>query len=823
MIAALLLAATSVQGNVRTVDLSRGALIQPSDSSVAPFQYWDTSDTFIDGALPEENFGGEPILSGGPFKTVLIRFGDLDRVLGTTRKIRKATLFLTIAGGDKPTLKSADRLITNWNPGPYFTINALINRNIKNRADAKKALLDKPSAPRLSATWKHAQSGDGGFNWQSPGALGPQDSEPIPGVKLSGDDKVVALEGLGPALQAMADHPNSNRGLALHFQNACEFFASRAAIGQPKLELELEPAAPNAGPDLSVTAIQLISKSATGPTDGEDVVYKAHVKNVGSGKTGAFSAVWIINGKSGSTLDVVDPIESGAETVLTSHAPYRLDRTDHRVQTVELKLTPHSADATPGNDSLTIYPSGRMIDVVVPDSVAKQSSVNLLGSHAVEDWAQSQIRIFNESFAAQSRFSFAPDGAKERISIQHILFGSNKAGDGAHSDGVATVAENPTWLGSDNHLIREFGLACGIPDFSSMSFPSGSRIHLKQGDQVVNHGGQDLYPGVLGYGDTRYEGTMAGGMSLPYGPYPSPSQSLLPLIPTGLLSATDVQVLNSQLDHREANLEMPKTTLLKAMDLSGRPLGNIQMDFFQSKGGEILDGPPSFSLTSSPSEGTVLLPTKDNSGPFGKLDTNGGNGTFLIRATSNGVVEWTWLKAWQIIDTASRGNNIAAVLEARFNLPSAPLDHSTNLAKDRIVSDSTNLLPAKLGTLASDSIGQDVELGSKTGDWVEIDLARDRTIGEITLIGAEGSFWNQFDIVVYSTGQKAEEAAIWSKELDWNWTSRNRRDPVVGSDGAVSVSYCSQATRIRFVRIINRSNNSGKLKSIRVTPVKIAQ
>ncbi len=50
MIAALVFAAMSGQGSVRTVELSRGALIQSADSTAEPFGYWDTSDTYIDGS-----------------------------------------------------------------------------------------------------------------------------------------------------------------------------------------------------------------------------------------------------------------------------------------------------------------------------------------------------------------------------------------------------------------------------------------------------------------------------------------------------------------------------------------------------------------------------------------------------------------------------------------------------------------------------------------------------------------------------------------------------------------------------------------------------
>jgi len=824
MIVALFVAAMSGQATVRTVEVSRGAWIQPADPHAKPFSYWDANDTFIDSVSPDENFGGEPVLSAGPSRTVLIRFGDLDRVLAGTRKVRKATLLLTIAGGDRPTLKSVNRVLAPWGAGPYFTINALINRNLQAKADEKKPDTGRPAAPHLSATWRRAQSGDGGTNWQLAGANGPQDSEVVPDAKGTSTDKTFAIEGLETAIQKVADQPYANFGFALKFQNECEFFASRAAIGQPKLILELERETVKSGPDLSVTRIEQISKTGNAPSDGEELSYVAHVKNVGIAKSGGFSAVWAINGKTGATFSVAEGLEPGAETTVTTHAGYRLDRNDHRTQTVGFRISPSSSDASTANDGLTVFQNAKQVDVVIPDSLVKTGGTNLLGTQSIEDWVQSQIRTFNEVYAAQSRFSFAPDGAKERISVQHILIGTEKPTDNAHADATVSVGEQPlNLLGSDDRFMKSLAIAAGCPDFSSTRIEPGEHLQLKANGQPLSRGGDDLYPGVLGYGDTRYEGSLAGAMCLPYGPFPSSSPSLIALNPTGLLSETDVQALNSKLDGSALKFEMPKTALLKVLDLTGRPLGNVQLDFFQSEGGKILDGPPAFSLTTSGSEGTALLPVRSGGTPFGKLEADGSNGVFLIRATAHGVSDWGWLKSWQLIDTASRGNVMAGIIESRFNLPSGPLDSDVNLARDRIITDSTNLLPAKIGALVSDDLKTDVELGGKVGDWVEIDLGRDRTVGRISLTGEPGAFWSQFDIMVYTTGQKPEDATVWTKELDWNWTSKNRKELVADYPTLASVGYCAPGIRIRFIRIVNRSNKPGRIRSIRVSPIKISQ
>ena len=820
MIAALLFAAMSRQGNVRTVEISHGAPIQFADSTAGTFGYWDTTDTYIDGTAPDDNFGGEPILSAGPSKTILIRFGDLNRVLGPTRHIRKATVVLTLAGGDKPTLKSVDRLLVPWGAGPYFTVNALINQATLNKEQEGQVIKSKPTAPRWSATWRRRLSGDLGAAWQQAGANGPQDSESIAGVTATGGDKEVVINGLTATFQFFADHPTANHGLGIQFTDGCEFYASRAAIGRPRLLLELDSAPKPNGPDLSVTTIEKISTSGNAPSEGEEVTYKAHIKNVGNAKASGFAATWLITGKPDTSAEVTDSLAPGAETTLTVHTPYHIDKTDHRTQTVELRITPKGPDSVPGNNALLVYQNAREIDVKLPEGLP--GGENLVGSSAIEDWVQEQVRVFNETYAAQSRFSFAPDGAKERISVQHIYTGSVLA-DGAHADGVAVVPRDESaWQGSDPAFLRSVGLAIGLPDFTSMSFPAGKKVLLKVDGKPLNRGSMDLYPGVIGYGDTRYEGVLAGPIGMVYEPFPSTSSGLLPLVPSGLLASTDVAILNAHVDHSPDSLEMPKTTLVKASDILGRPLNNQQLDFFQSKEGQIPDGPPAFSVTTSEVAGTALLPNPSGFGPFGKLNPDGGNGTFLIRATSHGVTEWGWLKAWQLIDSANRGNKAAGVMDVRFNLPSVALDPSVDLAKDRIITDSTSLLPAKLAPLVSGTPGKEVTLGGKAGDWVEIDLGRDRTIGEITLLGDPSDFWPQFDIMVYATGQKPAEASPWASELNWNWTASNRRDLIGTDPNTVSVAYRSPEIRIRFIRIVNRSSSIGKLKAIRVVPIKIS-
>ena len=257
MIAALIFAAISAQGSARTVDLSRGAPISAEPSSLV---CWDTSDdTYIDGTGPDENFGGDTILAGGPGKTILVRFGDLNRVLGPTGHIKKATSYLTLAAGDRPIIKSVGRLNSKWGAGPYFTLGAL-DQSIPSTLSEKRSRKSpsKPEPAGWSATWRHRLTGEGGASWQQAGANGPEDEEVLVDVHGTAGEKELVIDGLAATIQRFADHPEQNYGLALQFQKRLLRFSSPAVPGSREdlaFELEMEAAPPGPGPDLSVTTI----------------------------------------------------------------------------------------------------------------------------------------------------------------------------------------------------------------------------------------------------------------------------------------------------------------------------------------------------------------------------------------------------------------------------------------------------------------------------------------------------------------------------------------------------------------------------------------
>jgi hypothetical protein len=776
-----------------------------------PARYEAVYDTYIEASTGDANHGGEPSLLGGPARTILIKFGDLARVVPITKRVRRAELVFTMTGGEAPELRSIGRVRSPWGEGPYQTLGALLRRNNTPESDGKT-----PTAPRGSATWRQRRAGEGGATWRDSGVIGGAETERVADAKAEIRTNDVAVTGLAAAVQAMVDRPLENHGFALSFSRAAEFASSQSPFGRPRLVLELEDAPAPTGSDLSVTLIERASPSGKPPVEGDEVTYTAHVKNVGDAPSEGFAAVWIVGEREGATVDMPKPLAPGAEATLTIRRPYKPEKTDHRFQPLQLRITPKGRDASPRNDALEVQEGAKWVELALSRTTvtALTGTRNALGSTAVEDWVQSQVATMNEVYLDRSRFSFAPDGARERVAIGKIDVIDGGAMTPKTDGTLQMLFAGGSPAGeADRPFLRSLGLALGLPPLA------GSDITVQEND-LVPRASVDPYAGLMGYGDTRFEGAVPGLTIIPYEPVSNPIFDLNPLEPTGLLTATDVATLNGRLDGTiaaDALPPLPKSIIARAQDLAGRPLTNVELSFFQSSNGRIATGTPAFTVVTG-STGSVLLPGRDELSPFGKLDANGGNHTFLVRAARNGVTEWAWLKAWQVIDTATRGTSAAAIVDLRFNLPGAALEAGSNLAKERIVTDAAQSLPARLAPITDEDPKTEAALSAKVGDWVEIDLGRDRTIGEVSLLVRPGQFWNRFDIQAYATGQKPEDATPWAREVDFGWTADNRRDPVAGANGVVAVSYRGQPRRFRYLRLVNRSGGEGRLADVRVVP-----
>lgn len=826
-------------------------------------RYWEVEDTTLDSTQADLNMGWQPELDGGEGKTILIQFKGLDRVLGPNKHITKASLVFSIDSGDRVALTSIGEVQKPWNQGPVRTL--------------LEAAGTQDTAALWSATWRHRRAGVEGIGaptWDHAGALGPTDTKTISGATCSQpDNDHIEIDGLAEAVQHEYEQPATNHGFMLRFSAPIGLVSSEFYRDQPHLVLQYEDAAPVSGPDLDVTYIERKPEYAryiadggftTLPQDGvpvpvldhpqdavakkwpienEDLIYIAHVRNAGNAPVQGFTARWYENENADPPINVDQTLQPGEETTLLLHRPYKSIQVDHRVQPLGLEVIPKGVDTTGANNFLEIQESGLNIGIYVEkgfyDRVVQQGSA--AGAHSFEDWIQEQVGLLNNVYFPFSRFSFATDGARERVRVQRIkvvadgsLTGETDPNDLIYDTVLKLKANDPLPTDSrtaDLPLLRALCEQLGLPDWSAFSVPANDSSLAPLG---APRGTEDLYPGLMGSGDTRDEALLEREFSVGYQPYNNPLALAAHLESTDLLSGADVSELNTDLGKRRGFIgdvlyDTPTVTVLQIKDYSGNIVPKAKLTFYQMAGGK-WNSTPAFSLTSN-DKGIVSLPNRETQAgksdklvtdhdlrpnPFGRIDFAGGNGTFMVKAEANGAVEWAPLKVWQLVDAYHRGQPELALMDLAFNLPSDPLDEGDDIAKGRGISCSDP--SAKLDALVDGRASAEVTLPSAPGSWVEIDLGRDRTIGEVRLATRSGHMWNAFQIKMYETAQKPSDALLWTSETNWTWSFRNRPDI---TNGVASVAYRGPAQRVRYIRIISTGDNvPAELSAIQVIPIK---
>lgn len=785
-----LLAALVVSGPaLETLDLERGG------TGDASFRYWAVEDTFLDRDTPDENYGRDSLLSVGLGKTALIRFGDLNRMIPAGKRVKNARLLLKIEIGKTPAFAGIGRMLVPWGEGPG-------KRGFMRRPVDPKA---KPSGPLWSATWKHRRAGEGAIGWQQPGGAGAADQAAISGATMSVDGDWIVIDGLAAAVQAMVDRPYDNFGFGIRFDSSLDLASSDALAGRPRLQVELEDSPRKTGPDLSVTSLTWNwPDPASWPPNGHEVTWTATVTNVGDAPSEGFNARWAFRERPLSDQRLPKPLAPGESVRLEVKLPWR-PLPDPRTAPLALRLDTPSSDADPRNDGLVVDTLGLATTIAVPPGALDEARRQ--GYACIEDFVQFRLRFLNETLLPQSRFSFAPEGAKERFRLQ-----------GTGSGGQVEVELDGSDMADLRKSMVRLSRAAGLPDWAKLDHPAAPEALVIEGVQVWR-GTSDLFPGLLGGGDTRDEGSFLPMLSMLYEPWVDPLVDAQPMPSSDLYSGADVAILNGLIGklgsaRRDLTALFPRTPLIRVQDAGGRPLVGMTLDFFPVIQGKV----QSLSFTAKTNNQGVAALTKDGASPFGGFGADGSGGLYLVRTSAHGVTEWAWLKAWQLIQESARGS---ALLNLRFALPASPIEPTTNLTLNKIVTDMPGSLPAKLAPLVDGSAETVAEIALAKDEWLEIDLGRDRPLGEVRLVLPPGSApWTKFDIFVYATGQRASEARLWTQERNSAWTITNRRDFEAGDQGLPSVAYRGPLTRARFIRLVVREASApARIAEIRAAPL----
>ncbi len=861
MIALTLLVALSQPA---TVELSRGAQLQGHDT-----RYWACEDTTLARQTPNGSFGQGTLLTASPEHRVLLRFGDLERALGPSRRVTSAKLVLTVVTVERPGRLTLKRFGAPWFEG---------------------AGMSGTEGDGMNTTWSHQLHHPAmKLGWRNGGA--GHDSQRVSAqAEVSQAAERIELTGLEEDVQQMYERWYDNHGWVIEFSGSAMFESAQAVLGKPTLVVTTEPAAPPTGPDLSVTYIQrtpeYLRYDPTGdayvrvnvdghesgvmmrpgnadtqkwPKDGELVTYTAMVKNVGDAPSDGCGFAWSKDWRPAEKGGIARSIAPGETVEVVFQTTYSSVEGDHRLRPVRLALEPVGADAVAANNVLEIQANalnlGIWVDRTFYERFAKE--VNGSGSRAFEDWIQWQFRLWNEVLMRHSRFSFAPDGCRESVRVQRITIvpdGTLKGGAHVPDDkqdmrydgewgfdssfGEAERYMDAVRAKLDRALLHEMSHQIGLIDMyqmnvdASMPDGSGGKVRLKVDGTVLTRGMIDPPAPLMGGGDTRNDNGLHRTAQIFIEGVPDVALRHALFQRTDLYSATSVFALNANVGYRrgffgEYMYSMPNVVIVRAADRNGTAIPSGTLRFYQMKNGVIPDQPPAFEVEVR--NGTAFLPNRPTGidqpfttvtghtlkpNPFGRLDVVGSNGVFLVEVNYQGQREWAWLKAWQLVDAFARGNREVAILEMRFNVTHKPLKEG-DWALNKVVLDSADSRLENLSLLVD---GDAKTFYESQAEWIEIDIGRDRPLGEITLVTTrDGSeFWSQFDILVYSTGQRLNEARVYARELDWRRAVAFHRDVDPADPSVVRVRYRAMPQTVRFIRLVKKEGGKARLAGIEV-------
>lgn len=740
-----------------------------------PSRYWPVTDTFLSSTEPFANFGRDPLLSGGPRSPILIHFGDIARIL-KGKRVEAAELTLNQEIGAKPELAGAYVLQKRWGEGP--------DRRGPKQFTVAYDPMDK--SPVFAATWNARIGGKRGEAWQVPGGLGPSDAIPLSGVSLTQEGSSVKLGGLAGVVNAWAARPERNYGLALVFKSTCDFTSSEGLVPEfrPRFTLALspKPIADLAEPDLSVEYVRSsLNPTQPWPTAGTKTEWTVVTRNRGAKPSGNARLSVFLAGKTVAELPLPS-LTPDAEREDTFQVVWPSDFSDPRFDS--LTVTAESdADGDVSNNTKQTWLRALPVSLVIPterlvNQPDGQRSIQTYTAAAqeAEDW-------LNESAIPSSRFSFAPDGLRARIRLEAVTAVDSRVVRLKSNVRVLDISASKPNLRSVASTLLE---AAGCPSLDPRR--ESEKPDPKQ---------LDPFAGMMGGGDTRDDTDLPTILGLVREPWFDPFLSAIPAPSTDLLAGADGAVLEARtLDpSQNAAMLVPKKVLLRILDGNGNLSSGTVLKM------------PNGNLVKAPN-GLAELPAD--------LIQTPSAGGFAIAAANSGGEDSFILKTWQITEAYGRGNRDSALLSYRVNLPAQAINHEVNLALDKFLSSNV---------LAGSTLAQIVDGKPSTGAvWsagrtgsIEIDLKKDRELGEVELVLGSESVWSRFSIYTIQTGQN-DRGVLWRMEPYGTASLIYRGKP---DNGVVRYRLFGPPARAKAIRIaVDRCSEDVDLREVRVYAVK---
>ena len=565
----LLVLAAACGAPAAQITLADGARIHPPEPALPEgFMYWGTSDTTLDPAAPDADFGGADTLRLAPGGArILVRFDQLLPALGGPFvAVHDARLTLHLASPDGPigdlSRIAVYRVRRSWNEGGLDGV---------------------PNY--LAATHRTRYHGAPGaaIAWAAPGAAGRADARPVRGARVSYDraSRTLTIGGLASDVNDYLQRHYENCGwlivlpggsgappLAFHSREA-----SSPAL-RPALAITYTPVPPaHPALDLGVVYIERYpeyfawkdansyeQKKFRGvdvgilkhpefmdvqkhPAPGDMLQYIGVVKNHGTQPITSFAWRWRVNDTTMKTGVYSEVLQPQQQAYLWFSHPCPSNFAEHRDEWLTLRVEPReAAPENKHNNELTIFTKARATGVHCDETSRAfyQSNYNAFGTYCFEDWIQFQLLYWNQIYMAKSRVrGLYPDGARARVRLQRVEF--FRDGDlvgpvhvafdwrNPHYDGLwgwdfgslndKTEMDNPSWFFRrtlrmcEPSLIHEMSHQCfGLMDIYWMTMEPAKDPATGAGGKIKLRDPRDPSKFITGVGYwPKYGGLMGGG------------------------------------------------------------------------------------------------------------------------------------------------------------------------------------------------------------------------------------------------------------------------------------------------------------------------
>ena len=273
---------------------------------------------------------------------------------------------------------------------------------------------------------------------------------------------------------------------------------------------------------------------------------------------------------------------------------------------------------------------------------------------------------------------------------------------------------------------------------------------------------------------------LSSGLVFPVRPTRNPLVRQMGVIEGGPLSMAQVDFLMN------GQMQYPRVVLARVVSIDDRPLDDVSISV-ATPAGETKD-------LKSDKSGLFVMP---------KLPA-GAVGDVTFTATLHGVTQLLKRPLSDFSDLYARGNQLAISIDLPFNFSPWPINSETNLVAGKPASDSAKSFPAQLVGLVDENSETEYTLPAK--GWVEVDLGRDRLLGEMVF---EGEVPKKFRVKVYGTTDKVDQADVWIDELD---AEKFRREYDIVGDQV----YRPTPNTARYVRIENLTDKPARIKGIKL-------